>query len=333
MNRKGFDGKAIYNPQGKAGEYSEWACNFFTGCSNDCEYCYCKRGFMSHVWSDKPKLKKCFKDETDALIVFEKELMANIKALRESSLFFTFTSDPFLNDPGVSSIHTTAMLLAMENGVRVQALTKRAEFAYSTTYQHLFGRHKDMVAFGFTLTGHDDLEPHASTNRERIEAMKALHDGGYRTFASIEPVVDFESSMRMIQNTIGHCDLYKIGLMSGKGMSAIFGIALDPLSPPFQEPNRNLLNTHCVTPQELYKAIDSNLVCLGISLMPCLLQTLDVLPGIFHYIQIPTFLCRLFYVGHNLIHAHALDASTQEVAFGTVRLNKIVCQINVLLIL
>lgn len=218
MNRKGFDGKAIYNPQGKAGEYSEWACNFFTGCSNDCEYCYCKRGFMSHVWSDKPKLKKCFKDETDALIVFEKELMANIKALRESSLFFTFTSDPFLNDPGVSSIHTTAMLLAMENGVRVQALTKRAEFAYSTTYQHLFGRHKDMVAFGFTLTGHDDLEPHASTNRERIEAMKALHDGGYRTFASIEPVVDFESSMRMIQNTIGHCDLYKIGLMSGKGM-------------------------------------------------------------------------------------------------------------------
>lgn len=218
MNRKGFNGKAIYNPQGKAGEYSQWACNFFTGCSNDCEYCYCKRGFMSHVWSDKPTLKKCFKNEVDALIVFEKELMANIKALKASSLFFTFTSDPFLNDPVVSSIHTAAMLLAMENGVRVQALTKRAEFAYSTTYQHLFDRHKDMVAFGFTLTGHDELEPHASTNQERIKAMKALHERGFRTFASIEPVVDFESSMKMIQDTIGFCDLYKVGLMSGKGM-------------------------------------------------------------------------------------------------------------------
>lgn len=218
MNRKGFNGKAIYNPQGKAGEYSQWACNFFTGCSNDCEYCYCKRGFMSHVWSDKPTLKKCFKDEYDALYIFEFELRKNLKALRESSLFFTFTSDPFINDPAVSSLHTAAMLLAMENGVRVQALTKRSEFAYSPTYQPLFERHTDMMAFGFTLTGHDELEPHASTNQERIKAMKALHERGFRTFASIEPVVDFDSSMKMIQDTIGFCDLYKVGLMSGKGM-------------------------------------------------------------------------------------------------------------------
>ena len=35
-----FNGKAIYNPKGKAGEYAPWACNFYTGCSNDCEYCY-----------------------------------------------------------------------------------------------------------------------------------------------------------------------------------------------------------------------------------------------------------------------------------------------------
>lgn len=218
MDKKGFNGKAIYNPQGKAGEYSQWACNFFTGCSNDCEYCYCKRGFMSHVWSDKPSLKKCFKNEMDALMVFGKELMANLEALKKSSLFFTFTSDPFINDPEVSSIHAAAMLLAMENGVRVQALTKRAEFAYSETYKHLFGRHKDMVAFGFTLTGHDELEPNASTNQERIKAMRSLHESGFRTFASIEPVVDFDSSLKMIQDTIGFCDLYKVGLMSGKGM-------------------------------------------------------------------------------------------------------------------
>ena len=33
-----FNGKAIYNPSGKAGEYSTWACNFYVGCSNMCEY-------------------------------------------------------------------------------------------------------------------------------------------------------------------------------------------------------------------------------------------------------------------------------------------------------
>ena len=91
-----FNGKAIYNPKGKAGEYAPWACNFYTGCSNDCEYCYCKRGVMSHVWDNKPHLKKCFKDERKALEIFEKELVANLEALRSSSIFFTFTSDPLL---------------------------------------------------------------------------------------------------------------------------------------------------------------------------------------------------------------------------------------------
>jgi DNA repair photolyase len=41
-----FPGKAIYNPSGKAGEYSYWACNFFKGCSNGCEYCYLKKGVL-----------------------------------------------------------------------------------------------------------------------------------------------------------------------------------------------------------------------------------------------------------------------------------------------
>ncbi len=61
---KQFKGKASYNPFGKAGEYSYWACNFYTGCSNNCDYCYCKRGVMSSVWSITPKLKSCFKDES-----------------------------------------------------------------------------------------------------------------------------------------------------------------------------------------------------------------------------------------------------------------------------
>ncbi len=213
MKRKVFKGKAIYNPQGKAGEYSQWACNFYTGCSNDCEYCYCKRGFMSHVWSNRPTLKKCFKDETDALMVFEKELMANIDSLRKSSIFFTFTSDPFLD--GVMSVYLTAITMALANGVRVQVLTKMADFVSRLYFMPLLSQWKDMIAFGFTLTGHDELEPNAASNQERIRAMKMLHDSGFRTFASIEPIIDFESSKKMIKETIGFCDLYKIGLMSG----------------------------------------------------------------------------------------------------------------------
>lgn len=210
--KSGFDGKAIYNPKGKAGEYAPWACNFYTGCSNDCEYCYCKRGFLSHVWDDVPHLKKCFKDERKALEIFEKELVMNLEALKATSLFFTFSSDPFL--PGVKSIYWAAAACALSHGVRVQFLTKRADFVND----HFLIRNaiwKTHLAFGFTLTGHDEKEPGASTNQERIEAMRILHDRGFKTFASIEPIVDLDASKRMIQETLGSCDLYKIGLMSG----------------------------------------------------------------------------------------------------------------------
>lgn len=58
---KNFKGKAIYNPSGKAGEYSYWACNFYVGCSNGCTYCYCKKGILAGAMGqDKPQLKKCF---------------------------------------------------------------------------------------------------------------------------------------------------------------------------------------------------------------------------------------------------------------------------------
>lgn len=34
--QKRKNGKAIYQPAGKAGEYGTWGCNFYVGCLNDC---------------------------------------------------------------------------------------------------------------------------------------------------------------------------------------------------------------------------------------------------------------------------------------------------------
>lgn len=212
---KAFSGKAIYNPSGKAGEYSKWACNFFTGCSNDCSYCYCKKGFLGRNWSKEPQLKKCFKDIEDAFKVFCSELRRNLDELREHGIFFTFTSDPML--PEAKPLTVRCIHEALNNGVPVQILTKRAEFIEDI---ESWGVHdperRKMVAFGFTLTCHDELEPGASRNRERIMAMFKLHQMGYRTFASIEPIIEPSSSMAAINLTSSCCDLFKVGLMSGK---------------------------------------------------------------------------------------------------------------------
>lgn len=216
MTAKRFNGKAIYQPTGKAAKYSPWACNFYTGCSNDCEYCYCKRGVQSHVWSKEPRLKKCFTSPENAHQIFVKEKIANLGSLRKHGLFFSFTTDPML--PETSELTLRAARLAVISGVPVNILTKRADWLDTQMWasmEPLLLGHK--IAFGFTLTGFDEKEPGASLTDERIDAMREIHDLGFKTFASIEPVITPAMSRRMIEATREFCDLYKVGLISGKG--------------------------------------------------------------------------------------------------------------------
>lgn len=218
---KPFKGKAIYTPQGKAGEYAAWACNFYTGCSNNCSYCYLKKGVLSHCWSDVPQLKKCFRDKEHALAVFRNEMFNNLEELKKHGLFFSFTTDPMLQ--GTIGLTVDALDLCVLNGIPVKILTKRTDWLegfrrgddYIPFPFLIRSKLKPLIAFGLTLTGHDELEHSASTNAERIAAMKTLHEAGFKTFASIEPIIDFESSLDMIKQSVSFCDLFKIGLMSG----------------------------------------------------------------------------------------------------------------------
>jgi len=221
MENKSFNGKAIYQPKGKAGEYAKWACNFYIGCSNNCSYCYCKKGMFKYMLGDNfVSLKSCFKSEEHALYFFEKEFEANYSELNKHGLFFSFTTDPMLKE--TKGLTEAAMHYAIYNNVPIKILTKRAEWVdfFIKCYENYecvdIPNAKKMVAVGFTLTGHDELEPNASTNAERIKAMRKLHAAGFKTWASIEPIIDFESAKDMIKKTLGFCDLYKIGLMSGK---------------------------------------------------------------------------------------------------------------------
>lgn len=205
--------KAIYMPKGKAGEYAKYACNFYVGCSNDCNYCYCKRGLLGHAMgAPVPTLKKCFKDEEHAVSIFLREMHANIEEYRKHGIFFTFTSDPLL--PETKAITYCAIEGAVRNGVPVKILTKRADFINDDMMLRLTSW-RNLIAIGFTLTGCDELEPYASANAERIHAMRVLHARGFKTFASIEPVISIGKSRHMIEHTLGFCDLYKIGLLSG----------------------------------------------------------------------------------------------------------------------
>lgn len=207
-----FKGKAIYNPSGKAGEYSYWACNFYVGCSNGCTYCYLKKGRGANILGgDKPTLKKCFKNESHALEIFSKELLLNVDEIKKDGLFFSFTTDPMIK--GTFKLTFEAIKICQSLNVPVKILTKSV---IGIPQIMVCEFNKDLISYGFTLTGHDELEPNASTNDYRIHAMKTLSELGFKTFASIEPIIDFNSSKKMIDHISGFCDLIKVGLESGK---------------------------------------------------------------------------------------------------------------------
>lgn len=202
-------GKAIYQPTGKAAEYALYACNFYTGCSNGCDYCYCRKGIMAHTWSEKPKLKKCFVSDDHALTVFKKELLANKEELQKHGLFFSFSTDPMLYETYDLTMQAAGICYNFE--VPVTILTK------STWFLNDFRNSPfDFATVGFTLTGHDELETKAPTNAKRIATMRALHEAGFKTWASIEPVVHIVTSIDMMWQTQQFCGYYKVGLQSGK---------------------------------------------------------------------------------------------------------------------
>ena len=220
---KTLKGKAIYEAKGRANEFGKYAVSFYVGCSCNCSYCFNKKGrFAKVIGGDTPTLKKCFKDENHALEIFEKELKANLPELQKHGLFFSFTTDPMLCDETIF-VTGKAVMNCIYYNIHVKILTKRADFFsyhnHFTDYiipANPYENSRKDVAFGFTLTGHDELEPNASTNAERIEAMRKLHEAGFKTWASIEPIIDIYSSFKMICRTIEYCDLYKIGIESGK---------------------------------------------------------------------------------------------------------------------
>lgn len=219
MDEIKINGKAIYTTKGAAREYGRIGCNFYTGCPHECEYCYLKRGAPSkQLGGNVVKLKKCFKDEADAIAKFKQDIERYKDVLRQTGVFFSFTTDPLI--PETRKLTLMAMLEANKNSIPVYILTKDASFIHDAKFmervvEDLDGTFLDGVHWGFTLTGRDDMEPNASSNFDRIKAMQCMLSMGFKTWASIEPVIDWTHANMVVEMSLDCCDHYKIGLRSG----------------------------------------------------------------------------------------------------------------------
>lgn len=212
--------KLIYKPKGKAGEYAQWACNIYLGCSNNCTYCYLKRGVLAHkMGGHVPVLRTGFRADSDALLCFEKELKSDVvrlQSIRKHGIFLSFTTDPFLPEVINSTVGVVGICQLLD--VPVVLLTKRVGWYQELT--KVISKHW-LVAFGFTITGYDNLEPNASKNSDRISMMQFLAAKGFATWVSMEPVIGIQTAYsiwrRMVIDAVANQRprLVRIGLMSG----------------------------------------------------------------------------------------------------------------------
>ncbi len=160
-------------------------------------------------------LKKCLVNEDKALEIFCKEARKHIEMLKKYGVFLSFSTDPM--HATTRELTFSAINFCINNDIHVKVLTKNADFILYDRMKNLCGSTvaRDYVEFGFTLTGRDDMEPKASPNFERIEAMRYLHNLGFKTFASIEPVIDWHHAVMVVNLSLDCCDHYMIGLRSG----------------------------------------------------------------------------------------------------------------------
>ena len=198
----------IYEPKGRALEYSLLACNLFTGCVHGCEYCYAPatlhlipKHFHANVKPRHGILEKLRKEAPKYLGTNKRVLLC-------------FTCDPYQPEEIEQGITRQALKILKEYDISFQILTKggsRAERDFD-----LYGP-KD--AFATTLTfisKHASLgfEPRAAEPADRIKAIRLAKDLNITTWVSLEPVLDPCDSLKIIEMTAPMVDLFKIGKLN-----------------------------------------------------------------------------------------------------------------------
>jgi DNA repair photolyase len=196
----------IYAPKGQAGEYAPLATNPYRGCGHGCAYCYV------------PKVLHMDRKEFDAGAnerpAFWPGLINDAAKYKRAGIaaqvMISFTSDPYhRGDTGVT--RKTWMVL-IDHGLGICALTKGGTRALRDL--DMFRPARD--AFASTLTTLDDAfslkwERNAALPADRMKALRTFHAAGIFTWVSLEPTLDLDSSLAIVDATHEYVDLYKVG--------------------------------------------------------------------------------------------------------------------------
>ena len=197
----------IYKPAGKAREYSPLALNIYKSCDGGCSYCFAK----GSPWRMDNTIAVPRKDIKAKL---QKEVENNPP--REQVLL-SFLGDPYCTAEIDEELTLWVLSLFHKYQVPTAILTKggsrclRDQELYDAFY-----RYSIPFKVGATLTfidSHDSLrwEPGAALPNDRLQTLKILYARGIRTWASLEPVIDPEQTLKLIDASYKFVDEYRVG--------------------------------------------------------------------------------------------------------------------------
>jgi len=196
----------IYAPRGQAGEYAELAANPYRGCGHKCAYCYVPKVLRM----DRREFDAKAVPRPDYLKFLTKDAIKYQSAGLAGQVMLSFTTDPY--HPFDTSLTRATLKVLIDHGLSFCALTKGGSRALRDL--DLFRPGHD--AFASTLTTLDDKfskkwEGGAALPKDRIKTIKKFHEAGIFTWVSLEPTLNCESSLSIIEATHEFVDLYKIG--------------------------------------------------------------------------------------------------------------------------
>ena len=203
-NTGSIPAKVLYAPRGQAGEYAPLAINPYRGCGHGCKYCYVPKVlFMGRADFDRAAIPRARFAEA-----LDKE--ASKMPADSPQVMLSFTTDPY--HPFDTSLTRESLSILRNRGLSFCTLTKGGTRALRDI--DLFRPAHD--AFASTLTSLDDdfsrrWEPGAALPSDRIAALKTFHAAGVFTWVSLEPTIDVEASLAIIEATHTFVDLYKVG--------------------------------------------------------------------------------------------------------------------------
>lgn len=202
----------IYQPKGRALEYSDLACNLYLGCSHGCKYCYapaCMRSTLAK-WESNVVARK------DVITSFERDAVRLASKEDKRYILFSFLSNPYQPIEGDLRLTRQALSIVRKYGLNSKILTKGQSDLIDTDLPLM---KEAGTQLGVTLCFTDDQprqtwEPHASTVSERMAIIKKAHQMGIKTWISLEPVIDPDQALDVIRQMHPWVDSWKVGKLN-----------------------------------------------------------------------------------------------------------------------